>query len=89
MRAVEPKYCTKCGHVGAPAWKEEPRRISWSLAIVLLLLFVIPGMFYLLFGGTIIEYPICVACHARHTLIPMGSPVAQAAISKFNEPKSS
>jgi hypothetical protein len=79
LRKVQ--YCTKCGHVGVPQI-ENVREISTGLLIVLLLFGIIPGLIYLIIGGSTQPYYQCSQCRGRLVLIPVDSPVAQTALSK-------
>jgi hypothetical protein len=73
------QYCTKCGHVGVPNIVEV-REISTALLIVLLFFGIIPGLIYLIIGGSTQPYYECTQCRGRLCLIPSDSPVAQSAL---------
>ena len=77
LRKVQ--YCTKCGHVGVPNI-ENVREISTGLLIVLLLFGILPGLVYLIFGGSTQPYYECTQCRGRLCLIPADSPVAQSTL---------
>lgn len=79
LRKVQ--YCTRCGHVGVPH-VENVREFSMGLFVVLLVFGIIPGLIYLLIGGSTQPYYECTQCRGRLVLIPFDSPVAQAALSK-------
>ena len=79
LRKVQ--YCKKCGHVGVPDI-ETDRKISVGLLLVLLALGIIPGVIYVLMGGTSQEYYACTECRGRDVLIPFDSPIAQAELGK-------
>jgi len=76
---AEIKYCTKCGHVG-PADIVTDRSISVGLLLVLLILGIIPGLIYLLMGGSSTDYWQCVSCRGRLCLVPADSPIALRAL---------
>jgi hypothetical protein len=53
-----------------------------GLFVVLLVFGIVPGLIYLLIGGSSQPYYQCTQCRGRLVLIPVDSPVAQAALSK-------
>lgn len=61
---------------------ETDRKISVGLLLVLLVLGVIPGVIYVVMGGSSQEYYACVQCRGRHVLIPVDSPIARAELGK-------
>jgi hypothetical protein len=69
------KYCTKCGYVGAADIVTD-RHISVGLLLVLLVLGIIPGIIYVILGGSSVDYWQCVSCRGRLCLIPADSPEA-------------
>jgi hypothetical protein len=77
-------YCTKCGNVGVPDVVTE-REFSVGLFVVLLVLGIIPGLIYLALGGSAQLYYECTKCSGRLCLIPVDSPIAQAALSKARQ----
>src|SRR5438132_13750934 len=82
LRKVQ--YCTRCGHVGVPHI-QNVKEISIGLLIVLLVFGIIPGLIYLLIGGSTQPYYECTQCTGRLVLIPVDSPVAQSALSRTTQ----
>jgi hypothetical protein len=59
---------------------ENVREISTGLLIVLLFFGIVPGLIYLIMGGSTQPYYECIQCRGRLCLIPADSPVAQSAL---------
>ena len=70
-------YCTQCGNTGSPS---VGNRGSVVIFLFLLLLFIIPGLFYLIYMITGRVYK-CKNCKAEG-MIPTDSPIAQKALNQ-------
>ena len=75
------KYCTKCGNVGEANVVTE-RTLSVVSLIVLLVLGVVPGLVYIMLGGSSTRRWECASCRQRGCLIPAGSQRALRALAK-------
>lgn len=68
------RYCTTCGHVGKG---RTHTRGALAIEIVLWLCFLVPGLIYSLWRHSS-KHKVCAVC-AGAALVPLNSPVAQAA----------
>jgi hypothetical protein len=73
------KHCLDCGFVGRP---EHFKPGSGSTEVVLWLLFLVPGVFYTLWRRSA-RYHGCARCTSKH-IVPIESPVAQAALGRLS-----
>ena len=73
-----PKYCADCGHIGASRVYDSGNDVT---QILLVLLFVIPGVFYALWRRSM-RYGGCRLCKSRRVM-PLETPVAQEALRKM------
>jgi hypothetical protein len=89
MDGKTPKYCTKCGYVGAHNVTSEISGSQWAALVFFLLLFVIPGVIYALHlatGGGARRFNVCPKCGARGMAVPVDSPVAQTELKAAGRP---
>jgi hypothetical protein len=89
MAGKAPKYCTKCGYIGAHNVASEVSGSQWAALIFFLLLFVIPGVIYALHlatGGGARRFNVCPKCAARGMAVPVDSPVAQTELKATGRP---
>jgi hypothetical protein len=75
------KYCTKCGNLGEASIVTE-KTISVVSLIVLLALGILPGIIYIMLGGSSTKRWQCTSCHQRGCLIPADSQRALRALAK-------
>jgi len=83
MKGNQPRYCKRCGFVGKHPTEGEITGGQWAGVVFLLLLFIIPGVLYLLHlmtGGAGKRLYVCPQCGARRMSIPADSPIAQGAL---------
>src|SRR5437773_12026034 len=77
-------YCADCGHIGASRVYDSGNDVT---QILLVLLFVIPGVFYALWRRSM-RYGGCRLCKSRRVM-PLETPVAQEALRKMRAASSS
>lgn len=68
------KICTSCGHMGAPSVRS---RGSYVVLFFLLLCFIVPGLFYILYMATG-RIEACPRCRLEGSMIPLDTPRGQA-----------
>lgn len=74
--AERQRYCTRCGNVAEPT---QFGRGSNVVCLLLLLVFIVPGIIYLIWMNST-DYWGCPTCGARE-IVPLSSPVAKRALS--------
>lgn len=78
------KVCRTCGYIGSSI---DQSQLNGCLAVVLLLLLVVPGIIYIVWGMTTPGKKLCKKCGAVNTMIPVTSPLAFS--SEPSQPPSS
>jgi hypothetical protein len=75
----DPRYCRRCGVTAVHPIESEITGGQWVGVVILLLLGVLPGLFYLIylgvFGGSK-QFYVCPNCGARRMSVPANSPLA-------------
>lgn len=78
LLGLQPTHlCKSCGNRVRP---QISSKINGCFLIVLLLLFIIPGILYLVWAGTQRVYT-CPKCKAQNTMVPLNSPEAERMLS--------
>lgn len=68
------KYCTACGFVGFPIFRQEGSDV---IAILLWLTFIVPGIIYTIWRSSTRRW-VCASCGSP-AVIPLDSPIAKQA----------
>jgi rubrerythrin len=72
--------CTQCGYSGHPAYVS---RVSGCFLIVLLCLWLLPGILYLLYAWGKPKRQMCPKCRAEGTMIPSGTPQGRTLVASL------
>jgi hypothetical protein len=81
MKTNEQMFCTRCGLVSVPKVIEGRKR-SVLLFVLLLFLWIVPGLIYWGLAKDEPDSLVCRMCGEPGGLIPLSSPVAQEALEK-------
>jgi hypothetical protein len=79
--AQSEKICTNCGYVGYEARRNDPVQIL--LLVLLLLLFIVPGIAYLIY--VVRGSKMCPKCKSRK-MIPLDTPLGQKLLTETRGP---